>query len=80
MHYFMHYFTGSTDSEMNDDQKKEKLTELRKKEREIQDVLGQKLTELKEICLREAVRANKSFTFFLFDCVVITLLHSKSNK
>lgn len=42
---------------MNDDQKKEKLAELRKKEREIQDVLSQKLTELKEICLREAVSA-----------------------
>ncbi|XP_051961177.1 FERM domain-containing protein 4B [Xyrauchen texanus] len=46
--------TGSADSEMNDDQKKEKLAELRKKEREIQDILSIKLTELKEICLREA--------------------------
>lgn len=51
-----HYFLGSADSEMNDDQKKEKLAELRKKEKEIQDMLGQKLSELKEICLREAVR------------------------
>ncbi|XP_043080801.1 FERM domain-containing protein 4B isoform X3 [Puntigrus tetrazona] len=51
--------TGSADSEMNDDQKKEKLAELRKKEREIQDVLGQKLTELKEICLREAELTGK---------------------
>ncbi|XP_048035498.1 FERM domain-containing protein 4B isoform X2 [Megalobrama amblycephala] len=51
--------TGSADSEMNDDQKKEKLAELRKKEREIQDVLSQKLTELKEICLREAELTGK---------------------
>ncbi len=64
MHYFMHYFTGSADSEMNDDQKKEKLAELRKKEKEIQDILSQKLTELKQICLREAVRANKSIIFY----------------
>ncbi|KAA0706790.1 FERM domain-containing protein 4B GRP1-binding protein GRSP1 [Triplophysa tibetana] len=51
--------TGSADSEMNDDQKKEKLAELRKKEREIQDELSQKLTELKEICLREAELTGK---------------------
>ncbi|XP_067302929.1 FERM domain-containing protein 4B isoform X6 [Pseudorasbora parva] len=51
--------TGSADSEMNDDQKKEKLAELRKKEREIQDILSQKLTELKEICLREAELTGK---------------------
>ncbi|XP_062871181.1 FERM domain-containing protein 4B [Trichomycterus rosablanca] len=46
--------TGSADSELNDDQKKEKLAELRQKEKEIQDVLKQKMSELKEICLREA--------------------------
>ncbi|XP_051947779.1 FERM domain-containing protein 4B-like isoform X1 [Xyrauchen texanus] len=51
--------TGSADSEMNDDQKKEKLAELRKKERDIQDILSQKLTELKEICLREAELTGK---------------------
>uniref|UniRef100_A0A671MD45 FERM domain-containing protein 4B-like n=1 Tax=Sinocyclocheilus anshuiensis TaxID=1608454 RepID=A0A671MD45_9TELE len=51
--------TGSADSEMNDDQKKEKLAELRKKESEIQDTLSQKLTELKEICLREAELTGK---------------------
>uniref|UniRef100_A0A8C1GK79 FERM domain containing 4Bb n=1 Tax=Cyprinus carpio TaxID=7962 RepID=A0A8C1GK79_CYPCA len=51
--------TGSADSEMNDDQKKEKLAELRKREREIQDILSQKLTELKEICLREAELTGK---------------------
>uniref|UniRef100_A0A672PSD9 FERM domain containing 4Bb n=1 Tax=Sinocyclocheilus grahami TaxID=75366 RepID=A0A672PSD9_SINGR len=51
--------TGSADSEMNDDQKKEKLAELRKKENDIQDTLSQKLTELKEICLREAELTGK---------------------
>uniref|UniRef100_A0A673IER2 FERM domain-containing protein 4B-like n=1 Tax=Sinocyclocheilus rhinocerous TaxID=307959 RepID=A0A673IER2_9TELE len=51
--------TGSADSEMNDDQKKEKLAELRKKESEIQDMLSQNLTELKEICLREAELTGK---------------------
>ncbi|XP_028850541.1 FERM domain-containing protein 4B isoform X2 [Denticeps clupeoides] len=46
--------TGSADSEMNDEQKKEKISELKKKERDIQDVLTQKMMELKKICLREA--------------------------
>ncbi|XP_062396125.1 FERM domain-containing protein 4B [Sardina pilchardus] len=46
--------TGSADSEMNDDQKKEKISELKKKEKDIQDVLAQKMKELKNICLREA--------------------------
>uniref|UniRef100_A0AAR2J4U8 FERM domain-containing protein n=1 Tax=Pygocentrus nattereri TaxID=42514 RepID=A0AAR2J4U8_PYGNA len=51
--------TGSADSEINDEQKKEKLSELRKKEREIQDVLSQKMAELKKICLREAELTGK---------------------
>ncbi|KAF7667441.1 hypothetical protein LDENG_00060270 [Lucifuga dentata] len=46
--------TGSADSEMSEEQKKEKLTELRKKEQEIQDILTKKTKELKKICLREA--------------------------
>lgn len=41
---------------MSEEQKKEKLTELRKKEQEIQDILAKKTKELKKICLREAVR------------------------
>lgn len=49
-------FTGSADSEMSEEQKKEKLSELRKKEQEIQDILAKKTKELKKICLREAVR------------------------
>lgn len=49
-------FAGSADSEMSEEQKKEKLLELRKKEQEIQDILAKKTKELKKICLREAVR------------------------
>lgn len=41
---------------MSEEQKKEKLSELRKKEQEIQDILAKKTKELKKICLREAVR------------------------
>lgn len=52
----MQLFSGSADSEMSEEQKKEKLSELRKKEQEIQDILAKKTKELKKICLREAVR------------------------
>lgn len=53
--------TGSGDSEMSEEQKKEKLSELRKKEHEIQDILARKTKELKKICLREAVREHFLF-------------------
>lgn len=56
-------FTGSADSEMSEEQKKEKLSELRKKEQEIQDILAKKTKELKKICLREAVRNHFVFHF-----------------
>uniref|UniRef100_A0A669DAS3 FERM domain containing 4B n=1 Tax=Oreochromis niloticus TaxID=8128 RepID=A0A669DAS3_ORENI len=46
--------TGSADSEVSEEQKKEKLAELKKKEKELQDKLSAKLEELKKICLREA--------------------------
>ncbi|XP_035501284.1 FERM domain-containing protein 4B isoform X2 [Scophthalmus maximus] len=46
--------TGSADSEMSEEQKKEKLSELRKKEQDLQDILAKKTKELKKICLREA--------------------------
>ncbi|XP_040889696.1 FERM domain-containing protein 4B isoform X2 [Toxotes jaculatrix] len=45
---------GSADSEVNEEQKKEKIAELKKKEKELQDTLTQKLEELKKICMREA--------------------------
>lgn len=59
-------FTGSADSEMSEEQKKEKLSELRKKEQEIQDILAKKTKELKKICLREAVRNHFMLHFFFF--------------
>lgn len=46
---------GSADSEVSEEQKKEKVAELKKKEKDIQDKLAKKLEELKKICLREAV-------------------------
>ncbi|XP_066554128.1 FERM domain-containing protein 4B [Amia ocellicauda] len=46
--------SGSQDSEVNDEQKKEKISELKKKEKDLQDILAQKMEELKKICLREA--------------------------
>ena len=54
-------FTGSADSEMNDDQKKEKISDLKKKEKDIQDSLLHKMKELKKICLREAVKSQFPF-------------------
>ncbi|KAM3621924.1 uncharacterized protein V6R79_017905 [Siganus canaliculatus] len=45
---------GSADSEVSEEQKKEKVAELRKKEKDLQDALAQKLEELKKICMREA--------------------------
>lgn len=49
---------------MSEEQKKEKLSELRKKEQEIQDILAKKTKELKKICLREAVRNHFILHFF----------------
>lgn len=46
---------GSADSEVSEEQKKEKVAELKKKEKNLQDTLTQKLEELKKICMREAV-------------------------
>uniref|UniRef100_A0A3Q2XU77 FERM domain containing 4B n=1 Tax=Hippocampus comes TaxID=109280 RepID=A0A3Q2XU77_HIPCM len=45
---------GSADSDVADEQKKEKITELRTKEKKLHDALKQKLEELKKICMREA--------------------------
>lgn len=56
---------GSADSEVSEEQKKEKVAELKKKEKDLQEKLAKKLEELKKICLREAV----SFTVIqLFLC------------
>ncbi|KAI1890962.1 hypothetical protein AGOR_G00158980 [Albula goreensis] len=45
---------GSADSEISEEQKKEKICELKKKEKDLQDMLARKVEELKELCLREA--------------------------
>ena len=47
--------SGSADSEVSEEQKKEKVAELKKKEKELQDTLTKKIEELKKICMREAV-------------------------
>ncbi|XP_038551403.1 FERM domain-containing protein 4B isoform X4 [Micropterus salmoides] len=46
---------GSADSEVSEEQKKEKIAELKKKEKGLQETLSKKLEELKKICMREAV-------------------------
>ena len=48
-------FSFSADSDANEDRKQEKIADLKKKEKDLQDNLSQKLDELKKICLREAV-------------------------
>ncbi|XP_056294059.1 FERM domain-containing protein 4B isoform X4 [Pseudoliparis swirei] len=45
---------GSADSEVSEEQKKEKVAKLKKKEKNLQDTLAQKIEELKKICMREA--------------------------
>lgn len=71
---------------MSEEQKKEKLSELRKKEQELQEILAKKTKELKKICLREAVR-NPFFSitvllhsnneaFFFFSAQLFLLNHS----
>lgn len=49
------FCSDSADSEVSEEQKKEKVAELKKKEKELQDTLKQKLEELKKLCMREAV-------------------------
>lgn len=56
---------------MSEEQKKEKLSELRKKEQEIQDILAKKTKELKKICLREAVRKRFLSHFFCMSAAFV---------
>ncbi|XP_041748445.1 FERM domain-containing protein 4B isoform X2 [Coregonus clupeaformis] len=44
----------SADSEVSEEQKKENIADLKKKQKDLQETLSQKLEELKKICLREA--------------------------
>ncbi len=55
---------GSADSEVSEEQKKEKVAELKKKEKDLQETLTQKLEELKKICMREAVSVLLILLFF----------------
>lgn len=56
MYLFIYFLIpDSADSEVNEEQRKEKVAELRRKEKDLQDTLAQKLEELKKICMREAV-------------------------
>uniref|UniRef100_A0AAV2M6H6 FERM domain-containing protein n=1 Tax=Knipowitschia caucasica TaxID=637954 RepID=A0AAV2M6H6_KNICA len=50
---------GSGESEVSEEQKKEKLSELKKKEKKLHDALALKLEELKKICLRESELTGK---------------------
>ncbi|XP_034068089.1 FERM domain-containing protein 4B-like isoform X2 [Gymnodraco acuticeps] len=50
---------GSADSEVTDEQKKDKVVDLKNKAKNLQDTLKQKLEELKKICLKEAELTGK---------------------
>ncbi|CAL8339855.1 unnamed protein product [Lota lota] len=45
---------GSVDSEILEERKKEKISDLKKKEKDLEDKLAKKMEELKNICMREA--------------------------
>ncbi|XP_010778399.1 FERM domain-containing protein 4B-like [Notothenia coriiceps] len=50
---------GSADSEVTDEQKKDKVVDLKNKQKNLQETLKEKLEELKKICLREAELTGK---------------------
>ncbi|XP_017291326.1 FERM domain-containing protein 4B isoform X3 [Kryptolebias marmoratus] len=50
---------GSADSEVIEEQRQEKIAELKEKKKDLQDKLDQKLAELKKICMREAELTGK---------------------
>nr|XP_027787699.1 FERM domain-containing protein 4B isoform X1 [Marmota flaviventris] len=51
--------SGSQDSEASEEQKREKILELRRKEKQLQEKLLKKVEELRKICLREAELTGK---------------------
>uniref|UniRef100_A0A6I8RUF1 FERM domain containing 4B n=1 Tax=Xenopus tropicalis TaxID=8364 RepID=A0A6I8RUF1_XENTR len=51
--------SGSQDSEISEEQRMEKIQELKKKEEALQNILLKKIEELKKICLREAELTGK---------------------
>ncbi|XP_051562284.1 FERM domain-containing protein 4B-like isoform X2 [Myxocyprinus asiaticus] len=46
--------SNSADNEVNEEQKNEKIAELKNKQKNLEELLAQKLDELKKICIREA--------------------------
>lgn len=57
-----------------EEQKREKILELKKKEKLLQEKLLKKVEELKKICLREAVSGPGLAGFLSGDCVHYVLL------
>ncbi|XP_018410939.1 PREDICTED: FERM domain-containing protein 4B [Nanorana parkeri] len=51
--------SGSLDLEVSEEQKAEKIQALKKKEKDLQEVLLKKIEELKKICMREAELTGK---------------------
>lgn len=49
------FISDSAENDVNEEQKKEKIAELKKKQESLKEILALKEEELKKICLREAV-------------------------
>lgn len=49
------FILDSADNDVNEEQKKEKIAELKNKQKSLSEILALKEGELKKICLREAV-------------------------
>lgn len=49
------FILDSADNDVNEEQKKEKIAELKNKQKSLNEILALKEEELKKICLREAV-------------------------
>lgn len=62
------FIPGSAESEVSEEQKKEKIAELKNKEKKLQDNLTQKLEELKKICMREAVSVSPGVLQWHVNC------------
>lgn len=59
------FHLDSADNEVNEEQKKEKIAELKNKQESIKEMLALKEEELKKMCLREAV-SGLSYFHMLF--------------
>lgn len=65
--------SDSADNEVNEELKKEKIAELKNKQKNLEDLLMEKLDELKKICLREAVSGFVTLHRLLQVCVKHTI-------